>query len=48
MEVDFHVGIHLTDTVPSGVQFFPSDVFGAVEDLALEVREIDGVGVDES
>ncbi len=48
MEVDFDVGIHFADTVARGVQFFPTDVFGAVEDLALEVGEIDGVCVDEA
>jgi hypothetical protein len=48
MEVDLDVWIDLADAVPGGVQFFATDVFGAVENLALEVGEIDGISVDEA
>jgi hypothetical protein len=48
VEVDFDVRIDLADAIPSGVKFFATDVFGAVEDLALEVGEINGISVDET
>lgn len=48
MEDDFDVGVDVADAVAGAIEFFSADVFSAVEDLALEVREIDDVEVDEA
>jgi hypothetical protein len=41
-------GIDVFDSIGSGVELGASDVFGAVEDLALKIRFVDDVEVDEA
>ena len=48
MEVDLHVGIDLLDGVPGTVDFFPTDITRAVEDLSLEVGKINGIKIDKA
>ena len=46
VKVNLHVGVDLFDGVARAVNFFTADIARAVEDLALEVGEVNGVEID--
>ena len=48
MGLDAHVGVQRGEPLARHVDLRAPDVGGAVEDLALEVREVDHVRVDEA
>ena len=48
MKVDLHVGVDRLNGVFRAVDFLAADIAGAVQDLALEVREIDGIEINEA
>jgi hypothetical protein len=48
MRDDVDVGIEIADALARGLDLRAADVGRAVEDLAMEVREIDVVEVDEA
>ena len=35
------------NSLASGLEFFPANIAGAVQDLALKVRNVDPIGVDQ-
>src|SRR5208282_5915086 len=48
MQIDLDVRIDGFDPVPGGVQFFAANVVGTVQNLALQIRKIDDIEIDEA
>ena len=48
MQDNFDAGIDALEGVTSGLALVAADVLGAVDDLALEIGEIDGIEIDET
>jgi hypothetical protein len=46
MQLDVHTGIHVAKTLSRRIELRPAYVPGAVQKLALKVRDIDGVEID--
>src|SRR5207244_3324498 len=44
---DVDAGVDLTKTLGRGLHFWPAHVRGPVRDLPLQVRQVDGVEVDD-
>ena len=48
MQIQLDVRIHVAQAIARGLQFRPADIARAVQNLALQIRKLDPIGIDQA